>query len=73
MEIRRGTWFLAESMQPIDQDMAEPIEKHHLSIFRSQTIPETAVFSDKESSKKPSPFFIKKYSTFLFFFLLNFF
>ncbi|VDM49749.1 unnamed protein product [Toxocara canis] len=53
MEIRRGTWFLAESLQPINPEMADPIEKHHLNVFRLQTIPETPVFSEKESSKKP--------------------
>ncbi|KAM3718320.1 Intracellular phospholipase [Dirofilaria immitis] len=51
--IRRGTWFLTESLQPIDPNMADPIEAHHLCIFRSQTIPDTPVFSEKESSKKP--------------------
>ncbi|EJW85977.1 hypothetical protein WUBG_03111 [Wuchereria bancrofti] len=53
IEIRRGTWFLAENLQPIDPSMADPIESHHLHIFRSQTIPDAPVFSDKESSKKP--------------------
>uniref|UniRef100_A0A915AY74 DDHD domain-containing protein n=1 Tax=Parascaris univalens TaxID=6257 RepID=A0A915AY74_PARUN len=53
MEIRRGTWFLAESLQPINAEMADPIEAHHLHIFRSQMIPDTPVFSEKESSKKP--------------------
>uniref|UniRef100_A0A0M3IUV8 DDHD domain-containing protein n=1 Tax=Ascaris lumbricoides TaxID=6252 RepID=A0A0M3IUV8_ASCLU len=53
MEIRRGTWFLAESLQPINAEMADPIEKHHLHVFRSQMIPDTPVFSEKESSKKP--------------------
>uniref|UniRef100_A0A1I7VL60 DDHD domain-containing protein n=1 Tax=Loa loa TaxID=7209 RepID=A0A1I7VL60_LOALO len=53
IEIRRGTWFLAENLQPIDPSMADPIETHHLHIFRSQTIPDAPVFSEKESSKKP--------------------
>uniref|UniRef100_A0A0R3RT61 DDHD domain-containing protein n=1 Tax=Elaeophora elaphi TaxID=1147741 RepID=A0A0R3RT61_9BILA len=53
IEIRRGTWFLLESLQPIDPSMADPIERHHLHIFRSQTIPDAPVFSEKESSKKP--------------------
>ncbi|VDK23855.1 unnamed protein product [Anisakis simplex] len=53
MEIRRGTWFLVESLQPINPDMADPIEKHHLHVFRSQTIPDTPVFSEKETSRKP--------------------
>ncbi|VDK78447.1 unnamed protein product [Onchocerca ochengi] len=51
--IRRGTWFLTDSLQPIDPIMADPIEAHHLHIFRSQTIPDAPVFSEKESSKKP--------------------
>lgn len=56
LEIRRGTWFLLESLQPIDPTMADPIEKHHLHNFRSQTIPDAPVFSEKESSKKPRRF-----------------
>uniref|UniRef100_A0A914S6X3 Uncharacterized protein n=1 Tax=Parascaris equorum TaxID=6256 RepID=A0A914S6X3_PAREQ len=58
MEIRRGTWFLAESLQPINAEMADPIEAHHLHIFRSQMIPDTPVFSEKESSKKPRIFLL---------------
>ncbi|VDK77513.1 unnamed protein product [Litomosoides sigmodontis] len=53
IEIRRGTWFLTENLQPIDPSMADPIDLHHLHIFRSQTIPDAPVFSEKESSKKP--------------------
>lgn len=53
MELRRGTWFLAESSQPIDPALADPIEKHHLHTFRAQTIPDAPVFSEKESSRKP--------------------
>ncbi|CAG9535362.1 unnamed protein product [Cercopithifilaria johnstoni] len=53
IEIRRGTWFLMENLQPIDPSMADPIETHHLHIFRYQTIPDAPVFSEKESSKKP--------------------
>ncbi|VDN07388.1 unnamed protein product [Thelazia callipaeda] len=53
IEICRGTWFLMETLQPIDPVMADSIEKHHLHFFRSQTIPDAPVFSEKESSKKP--------------------
>uniref|UniRef100_A0A0N5A9H1 DDHD domain-containing protein n=1 Tax=Syphacia muris TaxID=451379 RepID=A0A0N5A9H1_9BILA len=53
LEIRRGTWFLSDTLQPITPELAEPIEKHHLHYFRFQAIPETPVFSEKEASKKP--------------------
>lgn len=52
-ELRRGVWFLPD-WQPIKPIMADEIEKHHLTHFRGQTIPEgTSMFSDKEASKKP--------------------
>ncbi|MFH4979635.1 hypothetical protein AB6A40_006344 [Gnathostoma spinigerum] len=53
LEIRRGSWFLLESNQPIDPEMADAIEAHHLRYFRHQVVPDTPVFSEKESSKKP--------------------
>lgn len=53
LEIRRGTWFLMDTLQPITPELAEPIEKHHLHCFLFQAIPESPVFSEKETSKKP--------------------
>uniref|UniRef100_A0A1I7YIL8 DDHD domain-containing protein n=1 Tax=Steinernema glaseri TaxID=37863 RepID=A0A1I7YIL8_9BILA len=53
LEIRRGTWFVADSLQPIVPDVADAIEAHHLQQFRDQLIPEGPVFSEKEASKKP--------------------
>lgn len=58
IQIRRGTWFLADTLQPIDSNMADSVEAHHLHIFRFQTIPDAPVFSEKETSKKPSYFFM---------------
>ncbi|KAK0393926.1 hypothetical protein QR680_000473 [Steinernema hermaphroditum] len=53
LEIRRGTWFVSDSLQPIVPDVADAIEAHHLQQFRDQLIPEGPVFSEKEASKKP--------------------
>lgn len=36
IKIRRGTWFYADTLQPLDADIADEIEKHHLSHFRNQ-------------------------------------
>lgn len=49
----RGTWFQADTMQPLPMDLAETIEKHHITKFRDQSIPDGPVFSDTESSKRP--------------------
>jgi len=38
IKIRRGTWFYADSMQPLEPALAEKIEKHHLDNFRGQHI-----------------------------------
>lgn len=51
--IRRGTWFYADSMQPVSEDLANAVEDHHLTNFRGQAIPDSPVFSEAESSKKP--------------------
>uniref|UniRef100_A0AC34QMG2 DDHD domain-containing protein n=1 Tax=Panagrolaimus sp. JU765 TaxID=591449 RepID=A0AC34QMG2_9BILA len=51
--LRRGSWFIADTMQPINMDLAAAIEKHHLQSFKDQSIPEGPVFSDAESSKRP--------------------
>uniref|UniRef100_A0A7E4ZUV3 DDHD domain-containing protein n=1 Tax=Panagrellus redivivus TaxID=6233 RepID=A0A7E4ZUV3_PANRE len=53
LPLRRGSWFQADSMQPLEMDIADAIEKHHLTSFRDQSIPEGPVFSDTESSKRP--------------------
>jgi phospholipase DDHD1 len=53
LPLRRGTWFQADTMQPLSMDLAEAIENHHLEAFRDQSIPEGPVFSDTESSKRP--------------------
>lgn len=53
IKIRRGSWFYAENMQPLSIDLAEAIEKQHLIGFRGQVIPDSPVFSEAESSKKP--------------------
>lgn len=52
-EIRRGTWFYTESMQPLPTDFADTVEEHHLRCFKGNVIPETPVFSESETSKKP--------------------
>lgn len=52
IKIRRGTWFYGD--QPLETDFADAIEKHHLEHFRGQVIPESAVFSEYDSTKKPS-------------------
>lgn len=57
IKIRRGTWFFAETMQPLPTDLADAIEKHHLTGFRGQIIPDSPVFSETESSKKPGKYF----------------
>uniref|UniRef100_A0A183CHZ1 DDHD domain-containing protein n=2 Tax=Globodera pallida TaxID=36090 RepID=A0A183CHZ1_GLOPA len=53
LKIHRGSWFYADSFQPVRSDFADAIEAHHLKSFRDNVIPETPVFSDSESSKKP--------------------
>lgn len=53
MKVRRGTWFVSDSMQPLPSDLADAIEKRHLESFRGQVIPDSPVFSEAESSKKP--------------------
>ncbi|KAL3087315.1 hypothetical protein niasHS_008634 [Heterodera schachtii] len=53
LKIQRGSWFYADSFQPIRADFADEIETHHLKSFRDNVIPDTPVFSDAESSKKP--------------------
>lgn len=57
IKIIRGSWFYTENMQPLPMDLAEAIEKQHLIGFRGQIIPESPVFSEAESSKKPGKFF----------------
>uniref|UniRef100_A0A915M781 DDHD domain-containing protein n=1 Tax=Meloidogyne javanica TaxID=6303 RepID=A0A915M781_MELJA len=52
-QIRRGTWFYMETCQPLPDDFADTIETHHLKSFKGNVIPETPVFSESESSKKP--------------------
>ncbi|KAI1728276.1 DDHD domain-containing protein [Ditylenchus destructor] len=52
-KICRGTWFNADSMQPLDMKLADAIEEHHLKHFRGQQIPDSPVFSEAETSKKP--------------------
>ncbi|KAL7077130.1 hypothetical protein ACQ4LE_004052 [Meloidogyne hapla] len=52
-QIRRGTWFYMETGQPLPDDFADTIETHHLKSFKGNVIPETPVFSESESSKKP--------------------
>jgi hypothetical protein len=52
-QIRRGSWFYQDSMQPLPSEFADIIEAHHLRSFRDNVIPETPVFSKSESSKKP--------------------
>lgn len=52
-QIRRGTWFYADSIQPLPSDFADAVEAHHLHCFKGNVIPETPVFSESESSKKP--------------------
>lgn len=54
IKIRRGTWFFADTLQPLEPDLSEEIEKHHLEKFRNQIIPDSPVFSEYESTKKPS-------------------
>ncbi|VDM59435.1 unnamed protein product [Angiostrongylus costaricensis] len=52
-EIRRGTWY-SQDWQPLEPQVADAIEAHHLQYFRGQTIPEgLTVFSTKEASTKP--------------------
>uniref|UniRef100_A0AC35FS09 DDHD domain-containing protein n=1 Tax=Panagrolaimus sp. PS1159 TaxID=55785 RepID=A0AC35FS09_9BILA len=53
LPLRRGSWFQVDTMQPLSMDLADTIEKHHLTSFRNQSIPEGPVFSDTESSKRP--------------------
>uniref|UniRef100_A0A915EKU5 Phospholipase DDHD1 n=1 Tax=Ditylenchus dipsaci TaxID=166011 RepID=A0A915EKU5_9BILA len=54
MQIRRGTWFSTDgSLQPEQVELADKIEEHHLKSFRGQIIPESPVFSETETSKKP--------------------
>uniref|UniRef100_A0A0K0DW07 DDHD domain-containing protein n=1 Tax=Strongyloides stercoralis TaxID=6248 RepID=A0A0K0DW07_STRER len=52
-DICRGIWFTTFDMQPINKDLAERIEKHHLQQFLDQTIPFGPVFSDKDTTKRP--------------------
>lgn len=52
LELRRGTWFLAENYQPINPEFADQIEEHHLKHFRGQSIPEGQVFFEKDQQKK---------------------
>ena len=52
LELRRGSWFLAENFQPINPEYAAQIEEHHLKNFRGQNIPEGQVFFDKDNTKK---------------------
>lgn len=56
LPLRRGSWFQVDTMQPLSMDLADAIEKHHLTAFRDQSIPDGPVFSDTESSKRPSMF-----------------
>ena len=53
LPLRRGSWFQVDTMQPLSMDLADTIEKHHLTSFRDQSIPDGPVFSDTESSKRP--------------------
>ncbi|CAD5216486.1 unnamed protein product [Bursaphelenchus xylophilus] len=53
MKIRRGSWFYADTMQPVAEELAEAIEKHHLEKFRNQMIPDSPVFNENEVNKKP--------------------
>lgn len=53
IEIRRGSWFYTENMQPLSMKLADAIEKQHLIGFFGQIIPDSPVFSEAESSKKP--------------------
>jgi hypothetical protein len=54
IKIRRGTWVFADTLQPLEPEFADEIEKHHLEKFRNQVIPDTPVFSEYDSTKKPS-------------------
>jgi hypothetical protein len=54
IKIRRGTWFYADTLQPLEENVADDIEKHHLEKFRNQTILTSSAFSDSEVSKRPS-------------------
>jgi len=45
-----------ETCQPLPDDFADTIETHHLKSFKGNVIPETPVFSESESSKKPGLF-----------------
>lgn len=54
IKIRRGTWFYADgTLQPLDEQVANEIEKHHLEKFRNQTILTSSAFSEGEASKRP--------------------
>jgi hypothetical protein len=57
LELRRGTWFLAENYQPINPEIATKIEEHHLKHFRGQAVPDGQLFFEKDTSKKPSRLF----------------
>lgn len=37
--VRRGTWFYGNCMQPLDEDLADVVEDHHLANFRGQAVP----------------------------------
>lgn len=54
IKIRRGVWFYSDTLQPLEQEYADEIEKNHLEKFRNQVIPDAPVFSEYDSTKKPS-------------------
>lgn len=53
IEAQRGTWFNADSWEPLPSDMADQIEREHLRRFRGSEIPQMPVYSKKERNKKP--------------------
>jgi len=40
IKVTRGTWFFIDSMQPLEPEVAEKIERHHLRKFRGQYTPD---------------------------------
>ncbi|KAI6190498.1 BMA-IPLA-1, isoform c [Aphelenchoides bicaudatus] len=43
IKIRRGTWFYSDTMQPLDAEVADEIEKHHLKRFADHIIPGSGI------------------------------
>lgn len=53
MKVLRGTWFYSDSFQPLEKELANDIERHHLKELPNKTVSKSSEINDSDISKRP--------------------